>query len=184
MVLKSTEALAILDGMEKYLKKALLREWIAQGHHMTGAIVKEAEFVSETVANTLRLDLMIYAYGGIIETGTPAEKIPYSGRTGRGGKSKYITALIGYVQKRMRIGDLKQAKSIAFAIAETQRKKGMPTPGSFKYSSSTAGRTGWIQEVFDSNANAVRDFMYRYVGVIFETRFENMITTYQRKFRE
>jgi len=183
MVLRSTAATGVLEDLQKLLKQELLKEWIAQGHYMSGKIIEEAEFVTETVANTLRMDLYMYGYGAIIETGTPASKIPYSGRSGSGGTSKYIQALIGYVEKRMNISDLKKAKSIAFAIAETQKKEGMPTRGSFSYTT-TGKRTGWIQEVFDRNEGLIAEFMFRYVNVIFETQFTNMVTKYQRKFKE
>ena len=181
--MKSEDMTGIFKDLETFLRRELLKEWTAQGHYMNGKVVNEAEFVIEATMNTIRMDLFVPIHGAFMETGTPAEKIPYSGRSGRGGTSKYIQALMGYVQKRMAISDMARQKSIAFAIAETQRKEGMPTKGSYQFST-TGKRTEWLQTVFDRNQNAIRDFLFRQMSVVLETRFENMITTYQRKFRE
>ncbi len=183
MVLKPVDKGMVIQDLEQFLRRELLKEWTAQGHFMNGKVVSEAEFVTKTTVNLLTMDLYVPIHGAFMETGTGAAKIPYSGRSGRGGRSKYIQALISYVQKRMRITELTQAKSIAFAIAETQRKEGMPTRGSYRFST-TGKRTGWIQTVFDRNETAIRDFLFRHIAVVLETRFENMITKYQRKFRE
>ncbi|GAG89485.1 unnamed protein product, partial [marine sediment metagenome] len=82
-------------------------------------------------------------YGVIVDQGVKAERIPYSGRSG-GGKSKYIEGLKQYAILRMGV-DESEALGIAFAIANTHIKQGMPTTASNKYSG-TGKRTDFIEE--------------------------------------
>lgn len=149
--------------LEAVLKELLMQEWKAQGHFMNGKIVDEMELkVSETV-DGFEASGMMYPYGGYQEHGVQASNIPFSGRSGRGGTSKYIEALIGYVQKRMAITDLKEAKSVAFAIAHTHKKEGMPSFGSKQYSS-TGKRTGWIMESLINNRDHIGAVILRIMG--------------------
>jgi len=132
---------------------------------------------------TERISFLLYSlpYGVYMESGVPATSIPYSGRSGSGGKSAYIQALIGYAMKRMNL-DQQQAKSAAFAIAETHRKRGMPTPASSRYSS-TGSRTGWIEATMERNEAYIREFMSRFVYELISVRFENMILKYSKEFK-
>jgi hypothetical protein len=135
-------------------------EWEAQGHKMSGKVYKEIEYQVKQTVDTLTLSGFMPFYGNIIAAGVKSGKIPYSGRTGRGGVSKYIQALQRYAQARMGIEDEKKSLSVAFAIATVQKKGGMPTQGSYKYTS-TGKRTDWVEEAFKKNEDkiteAVRD---------------------------
>ena len=146
--------------LEHVLTKALQDEWIAQGHAMSSSIIDNIEYVVKQEAKMLSISGMIFAYGNIIAAGTMASKIPYSGRTGKGGKSLYITALQNYVKQRMRITDEQKSKSIAFAIAQTQKFSGdawgMPTRGSYAYTK-TGKRLAWIEEAFIHNEDRIRE---------------------------
>lgn len=150
------EAIKHIDAVKAALTKALKEEWEAQGHKMTGSIVDEIEYVVKEEAAHLEISGYMAFYGNIIAAGTPSDKIPYSGRTGRGGTSKYITALQNYVKQRMRITEEKKSKSIAFAIAANQKKYGMPTPGSYSFSKS-GKRRDWIEEAFRNKAGAITE---------------------------
>jgi len=132
------------------------------------------EFVIEQELGRVSLVGLMYPYGAFQETGTPAADIPFNPGSGA-RKSKYIAALMNFVEQRMSITDLKTKKSVAFAIAHTQKKEGMPTRGSFKYST-TGKRTGWINDALTKNLGTMGGFIRQFYGQFMRTEFENMIT--------
>lgn len=143
------------------LTKALTEEWKAQGHAMTSSITKNIDYVVEEEVQRLSISGYMYHYGNIIAAGTPSHKVPYSGRSGHGGKSKYITALQNFVKQRMNITDEKKSKSIAFAIATKQKQTGMPTPNSYRFSKN-GKRKDWIEYALKSDQiiSAMRNYLY------------------------
>jgi hypothetical protein len=175
MVTRATDKKAVLSELERFLKKELLRSWIAQGHFINGKIVKEADFVVKESLAELEISILMFPYGAFIERGVTADEIPYSG-PGGGGKSKYIQALIGYAKKRMSLPDA-QAKSAAFAIATKQKKEGMPTRASQRFSK-TGRRTGWIDDAIFKNTTKIRELLFQYADVVITTTFENVVTKY------
>ncbi len=149
--------------LESYIKELLMREWVDQGHFMDGRVVNEMELkISETVSGFEAAGMM-FPYASYMEYGVEASRIPFSGRSGRGGKSRYIEALTSYVQRRMAITDLKEAKSVAFAIAHTHKKEGMPSLRSKEYSK-TGKRTGWVTETLANNADQLGSFIEKLMG--------------------
>lgn len=134
----------LLDRVAKEVNKNLIAEWVAQGHHLTGAweqslrgtIVQSPDSVS--VIGTMNY------YGAILEQGVSANKIPYGGRRASGGTSQYIQGLVGYFKKR----GLNEREAIraAFATANKHKKEGMPTKSSAIYSK-TGQRTKFINTV-------------------------------------
>lgn len=161
-----------VEKLQQVLTEALTKEWEAQGHSMTGKMVQTIDYVVKEEVDRLTLSGMIYPYGNILAAGTKANRIPYSGRTGKGGTSKYIQALQNYVQMRMNITDHKQSLRVAFAIATEQKKHGMPTPGSYSYTQ-TGKRTEWVGEAFKNNEDkiteTVREMVYDLLLVNFDT---------------
>ncbi|TSA56912.1 hypothetical protein D4R42_02635 [bacterium] len=156
-----------IDRLQAILNEALLEEWEAQGHSINGAVVREIDYrVTQTVNEVILSGYMPF-YGNIIARGVKPGNIPYSGRSGRGGTSKYIQALQRYAQLRMGL-DEKESLGVAFAIANTQKKSGMPTPGSYRYSS-TGKRTGWVEEALrrgeDKLTITVRELTNNYISI-------------------
>jgi hypothetical protein len=139
-----------------YLMGKLRVEFVQQGHFLTGSLITSLEVVVDTVPGGIRLQFLANEYGVILNNGTKVEKIPYDPKPAkRGGTSKYIQALIRYAQRRMQLRG-KEATSAAFAIARKQKKEGMPTKGSFRFSKN-GRRTGWVDAVLEANeAEAVR----------------------------
>jgi hypothetical protein len=110
-----------------------------------------------------------------------ASNIPFSG-VGGGGKSAYIQGLIAYALKKLRVRTMTEAKSAAFAIAYTQKKEGMPTSGSLRFSS-TGKRTDWISDTFSNNAAAIRAFMLRAIEGIVSVEFDNLLLKHKKAFK-
>lgn len=118
-----------LMGLSLELEEALASELIAQGHRLTGALIESIDVALTESFNQLGLVGKFNDYGIVLDTGVPKERIPYSrGGPRRGGASKYITGLINWARIKFQV-DLKRAKGIAFAVANTHLKKGMPAGG-------------------------------------------------------
>ena len=145
-----------IERLQQVLNEALLNEWEAQGHSMNGKVVKDIEYKVKQETDRLILSGFMYPYGNIIAAGVKESKIPFSGRTGRGGTSLYIAALQNYVKARMNITDEKKSLGIAFAIATVQKRSGMPTPRSYSFSS-TGKRRDWIEEAFKNNEDKITE---------------------------
>ena len=167
--------------LEHILSKVLEEEWIAQGHSITNKITETIKYVVKQETNSLTLSGMMYPYGSIIAAGTKANKIPYSGRSGRGGTSLYIQALQNYVILRMRITDEKKSLGVAFAIATEQKKHGMPTPGSYSFTN-TGKRLDWIEEAFKKNEDLIFDTIQKMCYQILSVQFDVIINHWQKEF--
>lgn len=165
-----------IAGLKAMLNKALLDEWKAQGHHMTGAVVQRIEYEVERTFGAFAIVGRMPAYGGYIQEGVQAGNIPFAPGSGA-GKSKYIEGLMAYVEKRMGISDLQTKKSVAFAIAHTQKREGMPTRGSYQYSN-TGQRTNWINIALDKNQSKIGLYIRQFYRQYLQTEFTELITTY------
>jgi hypothetical protein len=172
-----------IERLEQILNEALLNEWEAQGHSMNGKVVREIEYKVKQETDKLILSGFMYPYANIQAAGVKSAKIPFSGRTGRGGTSLYIAALQNYVKARMNVNDEKRSLSIAFAIAHTQKKEGMPTRGSYSFSS-TGKRLDWVEEAFKRNedkiSEAVSDMSYN----LLVAKFDVLINKWQAELNK
>ena len=164
--------------IKKLLHDALMAEWRAQGHYMTGKVVEEIDYEINRTFGGVTITGLMPAYGGYINEGVSASNIPYSPGSGA-GKSKYIEGLIGYVQKRMAINDLREAKSVAFAIAQTQKRQGMPTIGSYRYSS-TGKRTEWVNDALQKNMDKLGGYIRQFYASYMRSQFQELIVTYSK----
>ena len=167
-----------IEKLEQVLSEVLLNEWEAQGHSMGGSIVKNLEYRSKQEANKIILSGFTYPYGNILEAGVKSGKIPYSGRSGRGGTSLYIQALQRYAQERMNISDEKKSLSIAFAIAATQKKEGMPTRASYRFSS-TGKRTDWVEDALKKNEDKITEAISAFAFNQLSVQFYVMLKSWQ-----
>ena len=156
MVLKEKD-IAMLKSI---ISKALMDEWKAQGHFESGKIVDEIDYIIQQDLEQLSIIGNMYPYGVYQDTGVSASNIPYTRGSGA-GKSKYIEGLISWVQRRMAVSELKEAKSIAFAIATTQKKEGMPTQGALSHSA-TGKRTEWVSDALQKNASQIGGFIRQF----------------------
>jgi hypothetical protein len=114
-----------------YIEQEIENELTAQGHKLTGSIFEKAETKVSANNGVYVIEGYYPYYAKYLEQGVKKDNIPYTiGGQRRGGKSKYIEALIYYAEKR----NMRNPKSAAFAIAAKHKKEGMPTSGSYKYS--------------------------------------------------
>lgn len=134
------------DGMRKTLR--------AQGHYNTGKL-SESIVYSVTVRGESIFGIIEGPdYAVYLDSGVPASRIPYSGRTGSGGTSQYIQGLIVYFKDRGL--PTKEARNAAFATAAKHKREGMPTRASSRFSS-TGKRTGFIRESVEDTQKKITD---------------------------
>ena len=173
-----------IERLENIISEVLMNEWEAQGHSMGGNVVKTIKYVVKQTANEMTIEGYMYPYGSINAAGVKANKIPFSGTKPRGqggGTSLYIQALQKYVQARMGINDDKKSLGIAFAIAKTQKREGMPTKGSYAYSS-TGKRTEWIGEALSKNEEKILESIREMCYELLSVNFDVIIDKWQMQF--
>lgn len=141
---------SVLLGVKKLLLD-LQNELLAQGHKATGALIDSAESkIAYEDATRLVIDIYFNDYWVYVNHGVTANRIPYRprkrGEAARGGTSKYIEALIEWAKV---IGiPANEAKGFAFAVAKKHSIEGMPTNGSYRYSSN-GRRTNFLGVITD-----------------------------------
>lgn len=163
-----------LDAAMKHLQKQLREELREQGHYLTGALQNSIEYRIYPRGTTVVVaEMMALDYGVFMELGVPASRIPYSGgRQGGGGKSKYIQGLITFFQKRG-LGE-REAMSAAFATANVQKREGMPTNGSFAFSSN-GRRTGFVSETLENHLEIVGKILQEKTGYLLTINVPSVI---------
>lgn len=114
------------------LKKELIKNIVEQGHNLTNTLIKSLNYTIEENKEFIEINYFGEHYAKYLEKGVPASKIPFAKGSGA-KKSKYISALINYAMLRFKV-DNKEAKKIAFAIANKHKREGMPTKNSYIFS--------------------------------------------------
>lgn len=139
-----------IEKLNLVITELLTDEFEAQGHTMTNKLVDDIEYKVRFELESIIIEGMMYPYGSILDRGVKPGKVPFSGTGKKGGISLYIKALQKYARLRMNISSDREALGVAFAIAHTQRREGMPTYDSYRFSS-TGKRMDWIEEALRKN---------------------------------
>ncbi len=160
----------VAETVATYLIVKLRRELDAQGHTLTGALEQSLEASVISTVWTAVIQISGNAYGAPLNTGVPAERIPYSGRTGRGGRSAYIQGLVANVERRMNLRG-REAVGVAFAIANRHRVEGMPTRDSYRYSRN-GRRTRWIEQTVEDESAFIESTVGEWVRAQIEIMLE------------
>jgi len=159
----------------EYIQKQLIKEFVAQGHSLTGAAEKSLRYEKQVTPG----GFMITGYGkGFlrhIETGVKPGNIPFSPGSGA-GTSKFIEGLRKYAELRFGLTG-KKALSSAFAMAYTMKKEGISTRGAFKHSS-TGERHNFITIVLKRERNVIKQMVAQEMGTEITGKIKNMFTKY------
>ena len=161
--------LKALEGVMLTLQKRLRDEVEAQGHRLTGRLIQSIQFDIKKTDSAIIGSMYFADYGVFIELGVPANRIPYTpGGPRRGGKSKYIQALISYFQ--LRGLSTREANRAAFATATKHSREGMPTRDSYRFSR-TGQRTGFVQKVIETSLPELQQVLEREIGKVFQLQY-------------
>ena len=174
--MEQTGIIEALEDAMKHLQKELRKELREQGHYLTGALHNSIEYRVYKRGSTVAIaEMMSLDYGLIMEVGVPASRIPYGGNRrggGGGGTSKYIQGLVTFFQKRG-LGE-REAMSAAFATANVQRREGMPTNGSFAFSSN-GRRTGFVSETLENHLQIVGKILQERTGYLLTINLPDVV---------
>jgi hypothetical protein len=169
-----------ISSIKELITEELRKSWEAQGHNMTGKVIDELEWVVEEETDRIVVELWMLGYGVIIDRGVKASNIPFSGTGQEGGKSKYIEGLTRYAEKRMSL-PRREALSVAFAIAYTHKKEGLPSRGSYRFSS-TGKRKEWATDVFRGKETFIREQLKKIFTKVFRIRIEDKLGQIIKEF--
>jgi hypothetical protein len=134
--------MTLYDDIAADVKKLIVDEWIAQGHNMTGEFAAKLTHEVRYVGKVVEVDIIdgtARGYGKILEYGVKPQQIRYPYARAR------IEGLVRFVGGRG-IASGKLALSIAYAIATTHKREGMPTAASVRFSK-TGKRTEYVKDV-------------------------------------
>lgn len=146
-----------LERIGDFLKEELVSELIAQGHRATGKLANSVDYSVKEFVNGLSLEVSYLSYGRYLNDGVPANRIPFGGKKTGAKTSKYIQALIDWVQiKGIATGIA--AKGLAFGIARKHKQEGMPTKGSYAFSSN-GRRIGFQNFVLKNSIDEIEDIL-------------------------
>lgn len=129
------------------LQTALRDTLAAQGHVLTGNLSDSIMFEVSADGDEIVGQMYVADYGVFVNVGVTADRIPFGGRSGKGGTSQYIQGLISFWEGRGLSG--REAIGAAFATAHVHAREGMPSRGSYKYSSN-GERLGFVQDAVES----------------------------------
>lgn len=167
-----------IEQLKSIIKGALMREWEAQGHRMTGAAIERITYtVDQVIPTDIIVNVFMPKYALIIDEGVPANRIPFAPGSGA-RRSLYIEGLTRYAQQRMNILNLKEAKSVAFAIAYTQKREGMPTEASRRFSG-TGKRTQWFEEAINKNLQFINEWARMYFREFITVSIQKILKKYK-----
>jgi len=126
----------------------LVKELEQQGHKMTGALEGSLEAIPDNAGVTGIGNL----YGIFLNLGVKAEQIRHPYARAR------IEGLTKFAELRMGLSG-KEAVGVAYAIATTHAREGMPTSGSFKYSKN-GKRTDSIDDAIEASEAGIIEILF------------------------
>lgn len=140
--------------ISEMMADAVQKEFVEQGHNASGKTLSSIVGKVNEYSDIIEAIVEMEEHALILNEGVAKSAIPFSGVTGEGGESKYIQGLIDHWLFRGL--NQEEAKSAAFATAYTQLRTGMPTPGSFFYSSN-----GRRKEFIEFGIESVENQIYK-----------------------
>lgn len=165
---------AMQDVMQ-YLTGQLRKRVEKQGHRLTGKVIRTMEFTVDVQNGIVVGEVLMEYYAQFLERGVKANRIPFGGRTGRGGTSKYIEALAAYFRQR----GVPERESLraAFATAHVHKREGMPTRASGRFSQDNgSARTKFITRTMEESQDAIVTILGNKVEQTILVRIERSFT--------
>lgn len=134
-----------LDKVATLARDAVVIEWRRQGHELTGRAAREVETRIVERARSVEIHGLVLDYMARVNQGVPASEIRVDRR--------YIQGLTQYAARRFGAGR-QEAEEIAYRIARTHEREGMPSIGSQRFSA-TGQRTGFIEAALDREEDKI-----------------------------
>lgn len=170
----TTTIAAISKALEiamKVLQGDLREELRDQGHYSTGRLHESIQYEIKSGSDTVTALVECEDYGLALEFGVPAGKIPFSPGSGA-GSSQYIQGLITDFQQKGLQG--REAISAAFATANVQKRTGMPTPGSYRFSNN-GDRLGFASKTLERDLDIIGRILEKQTGAFLEVNISSRV---------
>ena len=122
-----------------------------QGHNATGRLSQDIKTTTKFTSDGISIDVLMYLYGAYVNKGVSRERFRFGGEA-------HIDVLIEWAKAKgitVTDGDY---KSFAFAVIGAHRKQGIPTKGSYSFSSN-GKRLGFVDDAAADTRAAVFDFL-------------------------
>lgn len=162
---------AMKSAME-IMQRDLRTELAAQGHTGSGKLRDSIQYQITEQPDSVTAIIECEDYGLAIEFGVPANKIPFSPGSGA-GHSLYIQGLITHFEQKGLSG--REAVSAAFATAHVQKREGMPTAESFRFSS-TGARTGFARTTLEKDLALIAKILEQQTGAYLNIQIGNEVS--------
>lgn len=172
------DAKIITDNLKEVgelLTEELKKELKGQNFVDTGSLAKSIEYVVEFYKNGLRLLVSYNNYGAIVNNGIKPNRIPFGRNSNASGRSEYIQALVGWVQRKGIESDEKKALGVAIAIAKTQSKEGYPTRKSYQFSKN-GRRKGFQDYVLKQNEGKIPEIISKGAELAVVVALDNILS--------
>lgn len=184
MTVEATRKLYLrnLNEFAAHIAVTFVDELEAQGHRATGNLIRSVVALVKSEVDGAEIAMSHFNYGVVVNTGVLSARVPYS--RGSGAKtSKFIDALMAWIQIRGIAGGLdKTVRSIAFAMATAMKRDGIPTKGSYAFTSN-GRRTQWIDYVYNKYnvpwADRVEEETFDYIEIAFDSMLEATCNRYK-----
>lgn len=166
-----------IDGFLQWLASEIEDELVQQGHKVGSGDWLGSDIDRKVIeqGDTLRLQLWMRDYARYVDRGVAKENIPFTPPSGRGGTSKYISALEQWAARRGMDNPLRAA----FAIAHKHKQEGMPTAKSRKFST-TGKRTDFLNDAVTRNEDTIEQKLFILFGDMIEKQMNNIFENEQR----
>ena len=116
-----------LNTIAAKIQGVLGAKLIELGRVASGRLINSLRANIEVAGDLIDIRITGEDYWRQVEYGTPADKVPYSGGKSSGAaSSKYINGLMSWIRTKGMAADDDKVKQIAFAIANTHKKRGNP----------------------------------------------------------
>lgn len=161
------------------LQTALRDELAAQGHVLTGKLSDSIMFEVSADGDEIVGQMYVADYGVFVNVGVTADRIPFGGRSGKGGTSQYIQGLISFWEGRGLSG--REAIGAAFATAHVHAREGMPSRGSYRYSSN-GERLGFVQDAVESRIARIEKTLSEKFSATLEFEISDAVRSLQNVY--
>ena len=131
------------------VNRNMVDQHVLQGHRMTGAFEESLEVVTDSNS----VSGIGNRYGIYLNIGVKPSEIKHPFARAR------IDGLTRFVEYRMGLSG-KEAVSVAYAIAATHKREGMPTRGSYDYSDN-GKRTDMIDDAIALSEPEIIDILFK-----------------------
>ena len=182
MLGSSPRAYRAAIALSDWLVREIRDELATQGHNLSGTLSSSVQGRIIDTEDGFDLDIEHVKYGAYVNYGVDASRIAYYPGSGR-GTSLYIQALTDWVQRRGMATEEKAARSIAFAIAKTHKKEGLPSRGSYAFSGN-GRRTGFVTYTADQAEPDIEQAMLLLYELYTEDEIDEMMNEIANQFQD